>query len=129
MRIKDTISEMPKPTGETTAEDLFETANLFPATTGLPMTVRVSPRGNARHDVRVKVHTSHGNRMVPADSVVVGIRPTPHLIAGRLSPGDERLVYEWAPLNTAALVAYWEGQIDTVQLAQRLQPLVSDQQC
>jgi hypothetical protein len=35
-------------------EDLFEMANLFPRTTGLPMTVWVSPRGNARHDVRVR---------------------------------------------------------------------------
>jgi hypothetical protein len=33
-------------------EDLFEMANLYPSTTGLPMTVSVSPRGNADHDVR-----------------------------------------------------------------------------
>ena len=38
---------------EVEAEDLFEMANLFPVTTGLPMTVWVSPRGNARHDVRI----------------------------------------------------------------------------
>jgi hypothetical protein len=29
-------------------------ANLFPVTTGLPMTVWVSPRGSAGHDVRIK---------------------------------------------------------------------------
>ncbi len=28
-------------------EDLFEMANLYPSTTGLPMTAWVSPRGNA----------------------------------------------------------------------------------
>jgi len=38
-------------------DELFEMANLYPRTTGLPMTVWVSPRGNARHDVRIKVNT------------------------------------------------------------------------
>ena len=37
-------------------EDLFEMANLYPSTTVLPMTVWVSPRGNAHHDVRVRVN-------------------------------------------------------------------------
>ena len=48
------------PQGET--EGLFEVANLFPRTTGLPMTVWVSPRGNARHDLRVKVDMTYGNQ-------------------------------------------------------------------
>jgi hypothetical protein len=104
-------------------EDLFEMANLFPRTTGLPMTVWVSPRGNARHDVCVKVNMAHGNQMSPANTAVVGIRPSPHLVAGALSPDDERAVYAWITLNSAALVAYWDGDIDTVQLAQLLKPL------
>jgi hypothetical protein len=37
-------------------DELFEMTNLFPRTTGLPMTVWVSPRGNAPHDVLVKVN-------------------------------------------------------------------------
>ena len=109
--------------------DLFEMANLFPATTGLPMTVWVSPRGNARHDVRVKVNTTHGNRISPADTAVVGVRPTPRVIAGRLSPDDQRAVFEWVRLNTAALVEYWEGRIDTIQLGHRLMPLPALGQC
>src|SRR5208282_1587947 len=95
-------------------DDLFEMANLFPRTTGLPMTVWVSPRGNARHDVRVKVHMTHGNQMNPANTAVVGVRPSPHAIAGRLSPDDQQAVFEWTSLNADALVAYWEGQIDTI---------------
>ena len=43
--------------------DLFEMANLYPATTGLPMTVWVSPRGHARHAARIKVCMTHGNKM------------------------------------------------------------------
>jgi hypothetical protein len=36
--------------GETETEDLFEMANLFPDTIGLPATVWILSRGNARHD-------------------------------------------------------------------------------
>jgi hypothetical protein len=60
--------------------DQFETANLYPGTTGLPMTVWVGPRGKARHDGCVKVHTSHGRRMDPSNTAVMGIRPRPQLI-------------------------------------------------
>jgi hypothetical protein len=104
-------------------EDLFETANLFPRTTGLPMTVWVSPRGNARHDVRVEVNMTHGNQMNVANTVVLGVRPAPHVIAGRPAPEDERAVFQWVALNADALVEYWDGQIDTIQLGQRLKPL------
>ena len=100
-------------------EDLFEMANLFPRTTGLPMTLWVSPRGNARHDVRVKVNMTHGNQMSVTNTAVVAIRPSPHLIA----PDDQRAVFQWVSLNTDALIACWDGQIDTIQLGQRLKPL------
>jgi hypothetical protein len=69
------------------AAELFELANLFPRTTGLPMTVWVSPRGNARQDVRVKVNTTHGDQMNIANTAVVGLGPSPRVIAGHLSPG------------------------------------------
>jgi hypothetical protein len=109
------------------SDELFEMANLFPRTTGLPMTVWVSPRGNARHDVRVKVNVTHGDQMNIANTAVVGVRPTPHVVAGHLSPDDQRAVFEWVSLNTAALVAYWDGRIDTVQLGQALRRLSSSQ--
>jgi hypothetical protein len=108
---------------ETEAEDLFEMANLFPETTGLPMTVWVSPRGNARHDVRVKVNMTHGNQMNAANTAVVAVRPTPRVIAGHLATDDERAVFQWVSLNQPALVAYWDGQIDTIQLGHLLRPL------
>ena len=102
------------------ADELFEMANLFPRTTGLRMTVWVSPRGNSRHDVRVKVNMTHGDQMNIANSAVVGVRPTPHLIAGHLSPDDQRAVFEWVSLNISPLIAYWEGRIDTIELGQVL---------
>jgi hypothetical protein len=122
MKANEAVSDEARP-AET--DDLFEMANLFPRTTGLPMTVWVSPRGNARHDVRVKVNLGHGNQMSPANTAIVGVRPSPRVIAGRLSPDDRRAVFEWVSLNSAPLVAYWEGRIDTIELGQLLQPLPS----
>jgi hypothetical protein len=111
-----------KTQGESAVEndELFEMANLYPRTTGLPMTVWVSPRGNARHDVRVKVNLTHGNQMNIDNTAVVGVRPSPHVIAGRLSPEDQRVVASWIALNADAIVAYWDGDIDTLELVQML---------
>jgi|SRR5271165_1111868 len=108
------------PARRTDRDDLFEMANLFPSTTGLPMTVWVSPRGGARHDVRIKVNMVHGNQMSIGNTAVVAVRPAPRLIAGHLDQQDLQAVYDWISRNTDALVAYWEGQIDTVQLGQAL---------
>jgi hypothetical protein len=87
------------------------------------MTVWVSPRGSARHDVRIKVNLAHGNQMNPGNAAVVGVRPSPHVIAGDLSIIDQRAVFDWIALNAAAIIAYWEGDIDTAQLVQALRPL------
>ena len=106
-----------------TSDELYEMANLFPRTTGLPMTVWVGPRGNARHDVRIKVNMTHGNQMNVDNVAVVGVRPSLHLIAGRLATEDQRLVFEWIGINAAAIIAYWDGDIDTAELIQALKRL------
>jgi hypothetical protein len=98
-------------------------ANLFPRTTGLPMTVWVSPRGSARHGTRIKVNMSHGNQIIATNTAVVGVRSSPHVVAGRLSAGDQRAIFDWITLNSAAIIGYWEGDIDTVQLVQALKSL------
>lgn len=51
------------------------------------------------------------------------LRPAPRLFAGHLSAADLQAVSEWIRLNEAALVAYWDCQIDTAELMQRLRPL------
>jgi hypothetical protein len=105
------------------ADQLFEMANLFPRTTGLPMTVWVSPRGNARHDLRVKVNITHGDQMNIANTAVVAVRPSPQFIAGQLSPDDQPAVFEWISLNSTAIVEYGDGRIDTIELGQLLKRL------
>ncbi|TCZ66700.1 DUF4160 domain-containing protein [Roseicella aquatilis] len=101
-------------------EAMFEMANLYPRTTGLPMTVWVSPRGKARHDARVKVSRIGGDRMVIEDAAVVAIRPAPALLEGALGTEDLAAVIRWIKLNQEALVEYWDGTADTADLVARL---------
>src|SRR5438270_13947172 len=82
------------------SEDIFHLTNLSPRITGLPMSVWVSPRGNARHDVRVKVNMTHGRQMTIENTAVVAVRPVPRVLAGRLSADDRHPVYDWIKLNS-----------------------------
>jgi hypothetical protein len=100
--------------------DPFELANLFPKTTGLPMTIWVSPRGRARHDARIKVCATHGDQMDPSNTAVVAVRPSPQLPRGALAPRDLALVKAWVSSNAPALLEYWDGRIDTIEFGQRL---------
>ena len=104
-------------------DDPYTIANLRPATPGLPMVVWVSERGNAQHDVRVKVCCVHGDKMQPDNTAGVSVRPHPQLAAGNLSDADLQAVSGWIDLNSRAIVDYWEGNIDTAQLIQMLRPL------
>ena len=98
----------------------FDMANLYSRHTGLPVTVWVSPRGRARHAARIKVCRRPGDRMDPTDLVSVSIRPTPRAIDGELPPDVMRAVSEWISHNEAVLLDYWDGRIDTIELAARL---------
>jgi len=73
--------------------------------------------------VRVKVNTAHGDQMTLDNAAVVGVRPAPHLVAGRLSTGDQQAVFTWITLNAPTIIAYWDGTIDTAELIQSLKPL------
>src|ERR1700680_1700268 len=108
------LASDPSETAET--DELFEMANLYPRTTGLPMTVWVSPRGNARHDVRIKVNMTHGEQMNIRNTASVSVRPSPRIVGGRLSPEDAQAVSRWISLNADVLIAYWDGRIDTARL-------------
>ena len=118
MPFRATRTDLPEPED---AADLFEMANLYPQTTGLPMTVWVSARGHARHDVRVKVCLTPGDRMDADNTAAVAVRPSPHLLHGALPAASLAPVLEWVARNAPVLVDYWEGAIDTGGLIGRLQ--------
>lgn len=103
--------------------DLYEMVNLAPAETGLPMTIFASPRGHARHDVRIKVNGVHGPRMTLEQEASVAVRPAPRVVAGHLDAADRQAVFAWITLNEAALVEYWEFRIYTGEFLRRLQRL------
>jgi hypothetical protein len=107
------------------SDDIFHMTNLSPRMTGLPMSVWVSPRGNARHDARIKVNMTHGRQMKIDNTAVVSVHPAPRVIAGRLSSADQRAVAEWIGLNAQAIIDYWDEKLDTDQLLERLRPVMS----
>ncbi len=84
------------------------------------MTIWVSPKGNARHDVRVTVCLTPGDRMDASNTAVVGVRPQPRVIAGPLPPHDFAVVAKWITLNADALIGYWEGSLSTVEFAAKI---------
>ena len=77
------------------SEALFEMANLFSKHTGLPFVVWISYRGGAQHDVRVK-----------------------------MSGSDLALLTKWIELNHEVLVRHWEGEIDTKDAIDAIQPIM-----
>jgi hypothetical protein len=111
-------------TSETEADDeFFFMANLYPQDTGLPMVVWASERGRARHDIRVKVMQTHGDRINPYNLASVAVRPSPRLVEGHLDANDLRLVSQWIRLNEPVLIDYWENRIRTAELLARLKRL------
>jgi hypothetical protein len=122
-RLLTTGNQKAAASGTLDTEDIFHMTNLSPRMTGLPMSVWVSPRGNARHDVRVKVNMTHGNQMSIDNTAVVAVRPSPRLIAGRLSSDDRRAIVDWITLNDEAIIAYWNEEIDTGQFIEKLKIL------
>jgi hypothetical protein len=96
------------------AEDFFETANLSPSLTGLPMVVWISERGGARHDVRARASLVHGRHARLDLTASVSVRPDVHIVAGpELGTDDMTLVQRWIERNRDTLVAYWDGELLT----------------
>jgi hypothetical protein len=103
-------------------DDLFLMSNLSPKSTHLPFVVWISPRGNARHDVRVKVSKSH--RVQEGEFVVVSVRPRVEVLRGDLRPGELQLLERWIELNRDVLVRFWDGDIEyTEDVLEQLRPL------
>jgi hypothetical protein len=108
---------------EREADELYVMTNLYPASTGLPMTVWVSPRGRARHAARIKVNMAYGPRMTIGNTAVVRLQPVPKLLAGQLSAADRQALFQWIAINEATLLDFWHGRIDGIGLGQRLRPI------
>jgi len=94
-----------------TAEGLFEMANLSPKRTGLPFVVWISPKTGAQHDVRVKI--SKSPKVHAPDLISVALRPEVHVVGGgKVAAGDLALLKKWVALNQDVIQKYWDGEIE-----------------
>lgn len=112
-----------KTSSDRESRETYEMANLYPSDTGLPMTVWVSPRGRTRHDARVKVCMTPGNRMDTTNCAEVAIRPEPQLLKGKLDTRDFSAVTRWIEQNRDALIGHWDGEFSTVAFVTKMQRL------
>lgn len=104
------MNKRPQAVNEPPGQATFEMANLRPKTTGLPFVVFISQRGNAQHDVRVKV--SPGPLVQTSAMSTYALRPFRHEAGPRLSPRDETLLERWIAANLNVLIAYWNADIE-----------------
>ena len=104
------MSEHARAWNEPPGQATFEMANLRPRTTGLPFVVFISQRGNAQHDVRVKV--SPGPRVQANAMGVYAVRPFRHESGPRLSPKDEADLARWVGVDENVLVGFWNADIE-----------------
>lgn len=106
--------------------DLFTMSNLSPKKTGLPFVVWISPRGNARHDLRIKV--SRSPKAKPEDFITVAVRPLVRVVYGTIPASELKLLREWITLNRETLLAFWNGDIEyTEDVLRELKPIVEGQ--
>lgn len=103
--------------------DLFEMANLFPATTGLPVTIWVSSEGSNGRQFPQGPGIKVGNSPESIDigvSVSVSIAMKPVIHDGRLPKVVYDAVKKFIRKNMECLLDYWYGKIDTKQLLERI---------
>ncbi len=93
------------------AVDFYLMASLSGRLTGLPFIVWISQRGNAKHDVCVKV--TPGLKAIPEEMVSVAIGPDIRVIAGEMTASDLQLLTRWIELNSEVIFRFWEGELLT----------------
>jgi hypothetical protein len=105
-----------------TEDDFYFASSLPSSFTGLPFLVWISPKGYARHDVRVKVSRSH--QVKRGEFITVSVRPEVKVLRGELTSTELELLREWIDLNREVLVRFWEGDIqDTLDVLAKLRSL------
>jgi hypothetical protein len=108
----------------TIALDPFFAVNLAGQTTGLPMNIWLSPRGQAGHTARIWVQTDRREQFAIDRVAVVSVEEAPpQVIEGRLSAVDLNRVRRYIALNRQTILDHWHGLTDGVELTRALKPL------
>lgn len=115
MKIKNLLEEK----GYLTEEDLFEMANVFPEDSGLQFVVFISPKGSAKYGPRVKVSNIKG-KMSHTDVFSITI-PENRIVGNcKLIKTDLEDITDWIKLNQNLIVSYWNYEISTKDIFNRL---------
>ena len=108
----------------TVALDPFFAVNLSGRTTGLPMNIWLSPRGQAGHTARIWVQVNHDEQFDSDHFAVVSVEDDPpQKIEGHLSEADLAQVRRYIALNRQAILDHWVGQTNAADLSRGLKPL------
>ena len=89
----------------------------FTALAAAPWILRTSRAQPPLH-ARIKVDTVKGPR-----TAVVGTRPVPRLIEGDVSAREFERIAHWIAINKECLLEYWDEQIDTSELIDKLKKM------
>ena len=105
----------------TIALDPFFAVNLGGHTTGLPMNIWLSPRGQAGHTARIWVQTDYREQFDIDHVAVVSVEEAPpEVIEGRLNAVDLNRVRRYIALNRQAILDHWVGRTDSAELVRAL---------
>lgn len=107
---------------EKCGKEFFEEANLSPKTTGLPMVIYVSAKGNSKHFARIKASSKRGDKLKPDSLFTVTISEEPEVIGeiGDLTTKDIEHLVNFVIRNKKALLEYWNEEIDTAELIKKI---------
>jgi hypothetical protein len=100
----------------------YETANLRPSTTGLPLAVWISQRSNVASEVQVKA--APWATVMASEASGYAVQPFRHVAGPQLVPEIEKLLEDWIAKNRAVLIAYWGADIEfTEDMIDRIVPI------
>lgn len=95
-------------------DDLYEMANLTQSITGITPVIFCSPKGDAKHECRVKVSNVIG-KMTASDTFSVELKDLSINGHCKLSSDDLESVKWWIYKNKFAILDYWKEKTDTRQ--------------
>lgn len=107
-------------------DELNEMANLSKERTNLSVIVWVQVNNPMQHNSpRIKFNNAKGNKLVPQNLVPISISDDPQILsksAPKLQISSEEFnnLRKWIIDNKDALLQYWNGEIDTVDLISKL---------
>ena len=88
--------------------------------TGIPNTIFLSTRGHGRHAARIKVAINLPDSLNAASSTASMLIHDYRVIGATMPPRLVEELKQWIDLNRDALMAYWNEEIDTAELLERL---------